>query len=119
MGLKLSKEQEKSQSSLPQQFNITAITLEPLENASTFYVNHIEVGSTAHDFSLICGRLPGKLSLDQLEEVKDGGALVVEPEVQVVIPATLVIGLIEALTTQKDNYEKTYGVKLKEIRGVK
>jgi hypothetical protein len=119
MGVKLTKEQEKSQSSLPQQINVTAIRLEPLENAATFYVNHIEVGSSAHDFSLICGRLPGKLSLDQFEEVKGSGALVVEPEVQVVIPATLVIGLIKALTAQKDNYEKTYGVALKEIRNVK
>jgi len=116
MGVKLANDQAKS--ALPPQINVTAIRMEPLESASTYYVNHIEIGSSAHDFSLICGRLPGKLSAEQFEDIREGGALVVEPEVQIIIPATLVLGLIKALTIQKDTYEKTYGVKLNEIRNV-
>jgi hypothetical protein len=119
VGVKLTKEQAKSQSQSPQQVQISTIRMEPLESASTYYVNHVEIASSLHDFSIICGRLPGKLSADQVEEVNSSGSLVIEPEVQVIIPSTLIIGPIRALTTQKGIYEETYGVKLHEIGGVK
>jgi len=94
---------------------IGSIRLEPSESTSVYYVNFIEVATTPQDFSVICGRLPGKLSATKLEEVKDVGALVIEPDVQIVIPVTLVPGLIRILTAQKELYEKIYGIQIKEV----
>src|ERR1700730_3717690 len=37
-------------------------------------------------------------------------------EVQIVVPTTLVPGLLRALTTRKELYEKTFGVQLKRLR---
>jgi hypothetical protein len=99
----------------PGAINISNIRLEPLENAAVYYVNYIEVGASPQDFSIICARLPAKLSGAKKEEVKELGALVIEPEVQVVIPVTLVPGIIRALTTQKEIYEKLYGIQIKEV----
>lgn len=95
--------------------NISSVRLEPLEGASVYYVNYVEVGNSPQDFSLICGRLPGKLSVEKIKEAKTLGALVIEPEVQLIIPTTLVPGLIRALTIQKEKYEKLYGVQIKEV----
>ncbi len=112
------KESEKAKSHAPKEgkISVSSIRLEPSENVSTYYVNHIEVGNSVHDFSLICGRLPGKLNMEQLEEIKSTGTFTLEPDVMVVIPASLISGLIRALTTQKETYEKAYGVELKELR---
>lgn len=94
---------------------IGAVRLEPLENTSVYYVNYIEIANSPQDFSIICGRLPGKLSHDKMEQAKKLGALVIEPEVQLIIPTTLVPGLIRALTIQKEKYEKMFGLQIKEI----
>jgi hypothetical protein len=94
---------------------ISSIRLEPSESTSVYYVNHIEVATTPQDFSVICGRLPGKLSATKLEEIKEAGALVIEPDVQIVVPVTLVPGLIRILTLQKELYEKIYGIQIKEV----
>ena len=94
---------------------IGSIRLEPSESTAVYYVNFIEVATTPQDFSVICGRLPGKLSATKLEEVKEVGVLVLEPDVQIVIPVTLVPGLIRILTAQKELYEKIYGIQIKEV----
>jgi hypothetical protein len=94
---------------------IGSVRLEPLESASVYYVNYIEVANSPQDFSLICGRLPGKLSAEKTEEAKKLGVLVIEPEVQLIIPITLVPGLIKALTIQKEKYEKLFGIQIKEV----
>jgi hypothetical protein len=95
------------------------VRLEPVESAATYYVNHIEVGNSPQDFTLLCGRMPGKLTPAKLSEVKElDGALIIEPEVQLIIPTALVPGLIRALTAQKETYEKNFGVELREIAGV-
>jgi len=41
--------------------------------------------------------------------------MVIEPEVQLIIPTTLVPGLIRALTAQKEVYEELYKVQIKEV----
>jgi hypothetical protein len=94
---------------------ISSIRLEPSESTSVYYVNHIEVATTPQDFNVICGRLPGKISATKLEEIKEANALVIEPDVQIVIPVTLVPGLIRILTVQKELYEKIYGIQIKEV----
>jgi hypothetical protein len=93
------------------------VKLEPLEAANTYYANHIEVASTAHDFSLICARLPAKLNAEQLEQAKTENTIVVEPEIQIIIPATLIDGVINALTLQKAVYEKIHDLDISQRGG--
>ena len=57
------------------------IRLEPIESATVYYANYIEVGNSPLDFTMTCARLPSKFSVAKLEEVKESGYLVVEPEI--------------------------------------
>jgi hypothetical protein len=94
---------------------VAKIVLDSIENAPVYYVNHIEVANSPQDFSLICARLPAKISKEKIEEVKQTGTLTVEPDVQIVIPTTLVPGLIKALTIQKEAYESMFKTQIKEV----
>lgn len=94
---------------------INSVRLEPIENASVYYVNYIEVTTSPQDFSIIGGRLPAKLSEEKIQEIQSSGALTVEPDVHIVIPVTLVPAIIRALTGQKELYEKLYGIQIKEV----
>jgi hypothetical protein len=91
------------------------IGLEPTDNVSVYYANYIEVANSIHDFSLFCSRVPAKLTTEKIEEINNIDELVLEPEVQIIIPTTLVPGLIRALTTQRENYERALNVKIDEI----
>jgi hypothetical protein len=82
----------------------------------TYYVNYMEVANSVHDFTLFGVKMPPKLSADKLAAAQQTKELHVEPEVLITIPATMVLGLIRALTTQKDTYEKLIG-KIQEPGG--
>jgi hypothetical protein len=80
------------------------------EETFTYYANYAEIASTAHDVGLLFARLPGKLPPEKLQEaVSTGGILTLTCDVQIVIPATLIDGLIRALNTQKAEHERRYG----------
>jgi hypothetical protein len=106
---------EESSPPLGGALNIGSVRLEPMENVPVYYVNFIEVGNSPQDFSLLCARLPSKLTASKIAEAKELGALLLEPEVQIIIPTTLVPGLIRALTAQKENYEKLFATEIKEV----
>jgi hypothetical protein len=93
------------------------IQLEPSDTASVFYVNYMEIGNTMHDFVLSGARIPGKFSAARIEEIKSTKVVTVDTEVQIVFPTSLLAGLIRALSTQKEVYERTIGVQLKEVGG--
>ena len=52
--------------------------------------------------------MPTKLPPEKLEEATAGN-LTLTCDVQILIPTTLIDGLIRALTTQKATYEQRYG----------
>jgi Protein of unknown function (DUF3467) len=85
------------------------VVIDPSEEAAVYYANYAEVGFGQHEFVVSFARVPAKLNLEQIEEAK-GGTLRVEPSVQITIPPTLLPGLIRALSTMKDAYEKAWGV---------
>jgi hypothetical protein len=93
---------------------ITRIVVEPSEGMATYYVNFVEVACTLSDFALICTQVPPKLNSMRLKEVQASGIMTVDAVVQLAIPATLVPGLIRALTTQKELFEKLTGHKIQE-----
>lgn len=82
------------------------------EDIPQYYINHVEVNSIVHDFVLSMGRLPGRLSPEVLEAAKKSGVVSFPAELQVLVPPTLIVGLIKALTFQKELYEKQNDVTL-------
>jgi hypothetical protein len=64
--------------------------------------------STPHEFSLLFGRLPAKIPPDKIEEARAGNVTLIS-DVQILIPVTLIPGLMRALQTQKASYESQYG----------
>jgi hypothetical protein len=79
------------------------------EDIATYYVNHAEVAQSKHEFAIFWGRAPTKVSTQQLTLVKQTGEIHIEPLVQIIVPPTLVQGLIDALGKQKQRYEQAHG----------
>jgi hypothetical protein len=105
---------KKAKGQTPTEVMAPRIVMDTNESTPLYYVNHMEVANTAVDFTLICTRLPAKLSEEKLEELKTNKTLHVDAEVQVVIPVSLVPAIIKALITQKESYEKIIGQKIQE-----
>jgi hypothetical protein len=82
---------------------------EPSEDIATYYANHFEVGQTSHEFFILSGRIPGKISRAREQEIAESGVMVVEPEIQLLVAPTLMPGLIKALTTQLEKWHATHG----------
>jgi hypothetical protein len=74
----------------------------------------MEAANTANDFSLLCVRMPAKLSDERKSQILATKELHVEPDVVITFPTSLVPSLIRALTTQKENYEKAIGATIQE-----
>jgi hypothetical protein len=81
----------------------------------TYYVNHAEIGFTPHEFTVMVARIPPKLAPEAIEVVTKQGTLTLDAELQLVIPPTLVPGLIRALTISKEQYEKVTGIAIKDV----
>lgn len=92
-------------------------SLEVSDDTPQYYVNHAEINSTVHEFVISAGRLPGRLTQAQIEMVRATSVLPTPADVQLLIPPTLIVGLIRALQTQKDVYEAQYGITLAEYKG--
>lgn len=75
------------------------IVVEASQDTPTYYVNHIELSMGQHECAMWFARLPTKPSRAELAEATAAGEIVVDPEFQVIIPPTLIEGLISALQT--------------------
>ncbi len=53
--------------------------------------------------------MPAKLSPDAIKEAQETGTVHFSPLLYLTVPPTLVPGIIEALTLQKEAYEKIFG----------
>ena len=80
-----------------------------------FYVNFAEVTFTAHEFSVLAARTPAKLAPEVVAGVQKGETLTFGADIQLVIPPTLLPGLINALSLTKDQYEQSTGIKIKDV----
>ena len=78
----------------------------PTEDTPQYYVNHIEVASSKNEFAMYCVRVPSKVQPGQIGE---NGTLVLEPELEITFPVTIIQGLIDALTKQRDAYGELFG----------
>jgi hypothetical protein len=85
------------------------IVVEASQDTPTYYVNHAEIALGFHELAIWFARLPTKPSRDELAEATQSGEIVVEPEFQILIPPTMLQGMIEALQLTKTRYEATFG----------
>jgi len=84
------------------------VVIDPVDESAAYYANYAEVSLAQYDCILSFVRVPTKLSLARSEEAKSG-TLKFEPLVQVILPPTLIPGLIRALMTTKEAFEKISG----------
>jgi len=78
--------------------------LTPPKGTKPTYANFIEVVQTAHAFTLAGAQLPVKLSQEQIRAVSEGQAVLIEAEFQITFAVSILIGLIDALMSQKVTY---------------
>ena len=91
----------------------TAISIKAVvdlsEEAPVFYVNYAELTHTSHEFSLVGIRMPSKPTEAQIESIAENGELRVSGLFQILLPPTMIPGLIRALTAQRNAYEARFG----------
>ena len=78
----------------------TRIVMTETEDAPLFYANYAEVAHSQHEFALLGVRVPAKLSEEQMSEAKSTGTLTLPIDFQIVLPPTVIPGLIDALKNQ-------------------
>ena len=85
------------------------IGLDVTDDTPIFYANHFEVGHSNNEFMLNIARFPPKPSSEQMKRAAETGALIIEPEMQVLFPPRIALALLEALKVQIASYEKNIG----------
>lgn len=90
------------------------IVIDVRHDTPRHYINYAEINSTPHEFTFLAGRIPAKFSSDQLQCAKESSTVIIPADIEILIPPSLIPGLIRALATQKDLYERKYGVTLVE-----
>ena len=90
------------------------IVVNPSDDLSSIYANHAEVAHSFHEFTIFFGQLPTKASMAVVESVKTTGQIRIEPDAQVIVPPTLIPGLISALEAQLKKYEEKHGIILRK-----
>jgi hypothetical protein len=85
------------------------VVLEVGADVPSYYVNFADIAQSSHEFTISVGKTQSRLSAQQMEDVQKTGQIRVEAILQLVIPPTLLPSLINAMTIQKDLYEKMHG----------
>jgi len=110
----MARQARKKRVSAPEEPTAVSISFENVEDAPLFYVNYVEVSHSRHDFVAFCTQAPTKLSPEEREEVLRTKLLRQEPLVRLVLPPTIIPGLIRALQIQREKYEDSFG-KINEL----
>ena len=79
------------------------------DDASAFYINFAEISHSRHEFMMHCVQAPTKLSPTMREVVISSGEVRLSPMVTLLMPPTLIPGLIRALTVEMEKYEQQNG----------
>lgn len=88
---------------------VISIGVEASEDTPNYYVNYIEVSHGPHDFCMSAARIPTKLNSQQMAKAAADEKLTVDAMMQIVIPTSIVKGLIDALQKQVAKYEENFG----------
>lgn len=68
--------------------------------APPIYVNYVEVGHTSHEFAMRAGRVP----ISAPPSAIASGTIDISAEIELILPPTVIPGLIAALTAQLQAY---------------
>ena len=79
------------------------------KESPTYYANHAEAYHNQHEFGLAFAHVPAKISPTELERIKKSHTLAVDAVAVIILPPTVVRGLISALTAQLALYEQNVG----------
>jgi hypothetical protein len=85
------------------------IKLDIRQDTPAYYVNYMSVGHTEFDFTISSARVPSTLTSEQEQRVKKEGVLLLETTLQLIVPLSVVKGLIAALANQVQKYEAKHG----------
>ena len=85
------------------------IVLHPSEDTPQYYINYAEVACSQNEFSIYGVTILTKLPPDEVKAIKKSKELHLEPAVQIIIPVTVIQGLIDALIKQRDFYAAEFG----------
>ena len=72
----------------------TKIVLHPSDETPQYYVNFAEIANSQNEFSIYGAIIPTKLPAGEIDSITKTGELHLEPEVQIIIPVTVIQGLI-------------------------
>ena len=85
------------------------VVLHPTDDTPQYYVNYAEIATSQNEFSIYGVRVPTKFPPDEVETIKESKEIHLEPDVQIIIPVTMIQGLIDALVRQRDFYAAEFG----------
>ena len=92
------------------------VVMAETEDAPLFYANYAEVAHSQHEIAILGVRVPAKFSEEQLSEVKSTGIVTLPTDFQIVMPPTVIPGLIDALKNQLVLYRKIASKNLLESK---
>lgn len=93
----------------PKQIRVPVhVIMDVPDDGTPYYANYAEATFGTHECLISFGTVPTKLSAKKTEEAKSG-SLHIDALVQVIIPPSLLPGLIRALITTKEGFEKSVG----------
>jgi hypothetical protein len=73
------------------------------------YINLVEISHSRHEFMMHCLQAPTRLTPTMREVIVSSGELRLSPIVTLLMPPTLLPGLIKALMRQMEKYEQQHG----------
>jgi hypothetical protein len=79
------------------------------EATAVIYINFAEVAHNVHEFSIICARTPTKPDATALELAKKSGVYPIEASTMLIVPPSLMKGLVRAMQLQIEKYETSFG----------
>jgi len=86
---------------------VSGVLLTGADGIPEYYVNHVEVSHSIHEYEMIFGRIHGRLSEDQRKFIQEKRKFPAESLVRISLPPTLIDDLIKVLQIQKEKYAKT------------
>jgi hypothetical protein len=108
MARKLSKMNEASDKA-----TTVRIAVNVTKETPVYYINFVEVSNTPHEFSVTCARIPSKPTQSMVDEATNTGAITLNSDVQLVFPVGMLPGLVKALQTRREMYEKLFNITIK------
>ena len=85
------------------------IVVDVSPDTPTYYANHVEIAINKHEIAVWIARIPTKPGREEMAFAEASGEIVVDAEMQILLPPTLIDGLLSALQTTKDNFETAFG----------